>query len=157
MNKRKNSFHIVTYSTQIDNKNNEKNEFLQKIEDENLIEKNKKMLNCPKCGWIFPKNMNLKRIDIHINKCLDGFGEEDKIRYEIYRKYNKLTLRETDIYICCPICNKNFSKIKNPKIKYCHVQECLKRLNKKDFIKRELEKENCNKENYDVKIDDLRY
>ena len=37
MNKRKNSFHIVTYSTQIDNKNNEKNEFLQKIEDENLI------------------------------------------------------------------------------------------------------------------------
>jgi uncharacterized C2H2 Zn-finger protein len=157
MNKRKNSFHIVTYSTQIDNKNNEKNEFLQKIEDENLIEKNKKMLNCPKCGWIFPKNMNLKRIDIHINKCLDGFGEEDKIRYEIYRKYNKLTLRETDIYICCPICNKNFSKIKNPKIKYCHVQECLKRLNKKDFIKRDLEKENCNKEKNDVKIDDIRY
>ena len=66
--------------------------------------------------------MNLKRIDIHINKCLDGLGEEDKIRYEIYRKYNKLTLRETDIYMCCPICNKNFSKIKNPKIKYCHVQ-----------------------------------
>ena len=157
MNKRKRSFHIVTYSTQIENNNNEKNEFLQKIEDENLIEKNKKMLNCPKCGWNFPKTMNLKRIDIHINKCLDGFGEEDKIRYEIYRKYNKLTLRETDIYICCPICNKNFSKIKNPKIKYCHVQECLKRLNKKDFIKRELEKENCNKENYDVKIDDLRY
>ena len=157
MNKRKRSFHIVTYSTQIENNNNEKNEFLQKIEDENEIEKNKKMLNCPKCGWNFPKTMNLKRIDIHINKCLDGFGEEDKIRYEIYRKYNKLTLRETDIYICCPICNKNFSKIKNPKIKYCHVQECLKRLNKKDFIKRELEKENCNKENYDVKIDDLRY
>ncbi len=157
MNKRKRSFHIVTYSTQIENNNNEKNEFLQKIEDENLIEKNKKMLNCPKCGWIFPKNMNLKRIDIHINKCLDGFGEEDKIRYEIYRKYNKLTLRETDIYICCPICNKNFSKIKNPKIKYCHVQECLKRLNKKDFIKRDLEKENCNKEKNDVKIDDIRY
>ena len=157
MNKRKRSFHIVTYSTQIENNNNEKNEFLQKIEDENEIEKNKKMLNCPKCGWNFPKTMNLKRIDIHINKCLDGFGEEDKIRYEIYRKYNKLTLRETDIYICCPICNKNFSKIKNPKIKYCHVQECLKRLNKKDFIKRDLEKENCNKEKNDVKIDDIRY
>ena len=158
MKKRKSSFHIVTYSTQIENKNyDEKNEFLQKIEDENEIEKNKKMLNCPKCGWNFPKNMNLKRIDIHINKCLDGLGEEDKIRYEIYRKYNKLTLRETDIYMCCPICNKNFSKIKNPKIKYCHVQGCLKRLNKKDLIERELEKEKYNKETNDVKIDEFSY
>ena len=159
LKKRRKSFHIVTYKTQLDQKKFEKKEELMQknFEDEKNFENNKKMLNCPKCNWNFPKNMNLKRIDIHINKCLDGFGEEDKLRYESYRKYNKLTLREIDIYIYCPICNKNLSKIRNPKIKYCHVQECLKRLNKKDFGKKESNFENNYKKSCDVNIEHFTY
>ena len=36
--------------------------------------------------------MNLQRITIHINKCLDGNGENDKNKYENYKKYNQISI-----------------------------------------------------------------
>lgn len=73
--------------------------------------------------------MNIKRIDIHINKCLDGNGEKDKNKYENYYKYNQLNINEFNDYEKCPLCDKIFYTFIN-KVKIKHIQECLKKFNK---------------------------
>ena len=86
---------------------------------------------CPLCNWLFPKNMNIQRISIHINKCLDGNGENDKNKYENYTKYNQISIYDIIEYKSCPICNKVIFQLSD-KVKYIHINECLKKLEKRD-------------------------
>ena len=75
--------------------------------------------------------MNIQRISIHINKCLDGNGENDKNKYENYKKYNQISIYDIIEYKSCPICNKVIFQLSD-KVKYVHINECLKKLEKRD-------------------------
>lgn len=107
-----------------------KNEVKIKIAKKNKEKLDDNFNKCPSCSWLFPKEMTIQRIDIHINKCLDGNGEKDKIKYENYFKYNIFSFNDSANYEKCPICNKIFNRF-TQKNKFCHIQDCLKKLEKK--------------------------
>ena len=76
---------------------------------------------CPSCNWLFPKEISFQRINVHINKCLDGSGEKDK----------KINICDTNKYKSCPICNKVIYQLSD-KVKYFHIKECLEKFEKRD-------------------------
>ena len=82
---------------------------------------------CPICNWRFPNIMNTQRIKIHINKCLDGNGEKDIIKYDNHRKYNQVNCEQCNEYENCPLCNKIFYTF-SEKVKFIHIKECLKKI-----------------------------
>jgi hypothetical protein len=86
---------------------------------------------CPSCNWLFPKEISFQRINVHINKCLDGSGEKDKKIYENYTKYNQINICDTNKYKSCPICNKVIYQLSD-KVKYFHIKECLEKFEKRD-------------------------
>ena len=130
-------------------KNQNKNLFLEEIKlinkkhkreievstnsESNLTSKNEniKFKKCPSCNWLFPKEISFQRINVHINKCLDGSGEKDKKIYENYTKYNQINICDTNKYKSCPICNKVIYQLSD-KVKYFHIKECLEKFEKRD-------------------------
>ena len=69
------------------NENNNENNIENNNEnnDENNDENNnniEKPSECFSCSWKFPKKMTLNEINNHINECLDGKGEKNRLEYE---------------------------------------------------------------------------
>jgi len=61
--------------------NNLNNNLNNNIEN-NDIDNSEKPIECLSCNWKFPSQMNLNEINIHINDCLDGKGEENRLEFE---------------------------------------------------------------------------
>ena len=64
--------------------NNLNNNIENNIENNNNNEINKpsEYLTCLTCNWKFPSKMTLNEINNHINECLDGKGEKNRLEYE---------------------------------------------------------------------------
>ena len=110
----------ITNKPKINNKKGKEKK--EKRNDENIKE-------CPICNWRFPNKINSQRIKIHINKCLDGYGEKDITKYENFTKYNQINFEQCNEYENCPICNKIFYTF-SEKVKFIHIKECLKKFEK---------------------------
>jgi len=90
--------------------------------------KNDKITRCFNCGWKFPDRMSLIRKNLHINKCYEGNGYLDRLKYneeqklKSYRNYsNKKVVKLT----ICPICGKDIGGEKNIS-KQKHLNLCSK-------------------------------
>ena len=108
-----------------ENINNSKNIIISK---ENKEMQSKKILNCLNCLWKFPERMSIIRRNLHINKCYEGNGKLDIMKYneeqklKLYRNYpNKKII---DLLIC-PICGKDIGT-ENSKTKQNHLHFCSK-------------------------------
>jgi len=101
-----------------------------KNKDEKVNDKNNsnKILFCFNCSWKFPERMSLIRRNIHINKCFEGKGKLDIMKYteeqrlKLYKNYPN---KKIDNLKVCPICGKEMSA-SNLKSKQCHLSSCIK-------------------------------
>ena len=88
----------------------------------------KKILFCFNCSWKFPERMSLIRRNIHINKCFEGKGKLDIMKYteeqrlKLYKNYPNKKIINLKV---CPICGKEMSA-SNLKSKQCHLSSCIK-------------------------------
>ena len=88
----------------------------------------KKILYCFNCAWKFPERMSIIRRNFHINKCYEGYGKLDIMRYneeqklKLYRNYPNKKI--VDLLIC-PICGKDMGA-ENNKSKQNHLSFCSK-------------------------------
>ena len=57
------------------NKDKTKSKRQQRKDEKDL----KKM--CFVCRWVYPKDISIKDINVHLNLCLEGKGEEHKTKY----------------------------------------------------------------------------
>ena len=89
---------------------------------------NKKILYCFNCSWKFPERMSIIRRNTHINKCYEGKGKLDIMKYneeqklKLYRNYPNKKIVDL---IICPICGKDIRAEDNKK-KQNHLQCCSK-------------------------------
>ena len=87
----------------------------------------KKILFCFNCSWKFPERMSLIRRNIHINKCFEGKGKLDIMKYteeqrlKLYKNYPNKKIINLKV---CPICGKEMTS--NLKSKQCHLSSCIK-------------------------------
>ena len=100
----------------------------KKINKENKEIQSKKILYCFNCAWKFPERMSIVRRNFRINKCYEGNGKLDIMKYneeqklKLYRNYpNKKII---DLLIC-PICGKDI-RAENSKTKQNHLHFCSK-------------------------------
>ena len=87
-----------------------------------------KILFCFNCSWKFPERMSLIRRNIHINKCYEGNGKLDIMKYTEEQKlklYRNYPLKKIINLKVCPICGKEMS-LSNLKSKQCHLSTCIK-------------------------------
>jgi hypothetical protein len=108
-----------------------KREMKEKTNEEKKINKvstSQKILYCLNCAWKFPERMSIIRRNSHINKCFEGKGRLDIMKYneeqklKLYRNYpNKKII---DLMIC-PICGKDIGAV-NSKAKQYHLHCCSK-------------------------------
>jgi len=88
--------------------------------------KNYKISFCFNCNWKFPQKMSIIRRNIHINKCYEGKGSLDIMKYneeqklKLYRNYPNQKLIKLRI---CPICGKDL-EAENSKTKQNHLSNC---------------------------------
>ena len=108
-----------------------KREIKDKSLKENKInkdDKSGKILYCFNCGWKFPERMSLIRKNIHINKCYEGKGKLDRMKYneeqklKSFRNYSNKKVINLQI---CPICGKNIEG-ENNIAKQKHLNSCSK-------------------------------
>ena len=105
-----------------------KRELTNKNDEQKIINKNisNKILYCFNCSWKFPDRMSLIRRNNHINKCYEGNGKLDIMKYneeqrlKIYRNYPNKKITELK---WCPICGKDISN-SNFKSKQNHLHTC---------------------------------
>ena len=107
---------------------NKKRVLKEKFDEEKKDNKPKKILYCFNCSWKFPERMSIIRKNFHINKCYEGNGKLDIMKYneeqklKLYRNYpNKKII---DLLIC-PICGKDI-RAENNKTKQNHLHFCSK-------------------------------
>ena len=87
-----------------------------------------KIIYCFNCSWKFPERMSLIRRNIHINKCYEGNGKLDIMKYteeqklKVYRNYPNKKIINLKL---CPICGKEIGA-SNLKSKQCHLNGCIK-------------------------------
>ena len=108
-----------------------KREIKETCNEEKKINKefeNKKILYCFNCAWKFPERMSIVRRNLHINKCYEGSGRLDIMKYneeqklKLYRNYPDKKV--VDLMIC-PICGKDIGG-GNKKTKQNHLHCCSK-------------------------------
>ena len=110
------------------NKDKTKSKRQQRKDEKDL----KKM--CFVCRWVYPKDISMENINVHLNLCLEGKGEEHKTKYYQTKKIkemNDMPLEENN-YEHCPICGKEL-KMKNVKIKMYHVTDCMREFQERDW------------------------
>jgi hypothetical protein len=107
---------------------NTKSDKFEKNEKSNDKNDSNKILFCFNCSWKFPERMSLIRRNIHINKCYEGNGKLDIMKYteeqklKLYRNYPNKKIINLKV---CPICGKEMS-LSNLKSKQCHLSTCIK-------------------------------
>jgi hypothetical protein len=108
-----------------------KREVKEKCNEEKRVNKdseNKKILYCFNCSWKFPERMSIIRRNFHINKCYEGNGRLDILKYneeqklKLYRNYPDKKIVDL---IICPICGKDIGA-ENNKSKQNHLHCCSK-------------------------------
>ena len=108
-----------------------KREVKEKYNEEKKINKessSNKTLYCFNCGWKFPERMSIIRRSSHINKCYEGKGRLDIMKYneeqklKLYRNYPNKKINDLMI---CPICGKDIGS-GNSKAKQNHLHCCSK-------------------------------
>ena len=67
-------------------------------------------LNCFLCGWEYPKEMDLKDMNEHVNYCADGEGEKHKKMYASSQRLIKIAINSQEEE---NLSNKNKSNNKN--------------------------------------------
>ena len=75
------------------NKDKTKSKRQQRKDEKDL----KKM--CFVCRWVYPKDISMEDINVHLNLCLEGKGEEHKTKYYQTKKIkemNDMPLEETN-------------------------------------------------------------
>ena len=99
-----------------------------KEEKNSIKNESNKILFCFNCSWKFPERMSLIRRNIHINKCYEGKGKLDIMKYteeqklKLYKNYPNKKISNLKM---CPICGKEMSS-SNLKSKQCHLSGCIK-------------------------------
>lgn len=88
---------------------------------------------CMICNWKYPDEMIEKERQLHVNKCLDGKGREDKLNYLMSKATVIIDSQVSDSksdYWYCPMCSK--SLLTN--IEDNHLQICaMKIIHAKNF------------------------
>ena len=113
---------------EINNNNNKLVKVKDKDEKYNNKNDSDKILFCFNCSWKFPERMSLIRRNIHINKCYEGKGKLDIMKYteeqklKLYKNYPNKKISNLKV---CPICGKEMSS-SNLKSKQCHLSGCIK-------------------------------
>lgn len=92
------------------------------------VTESNKISYCLNCNWKFPERMSMIRRNNHINRCYEGYGRLDIMRYneeqklKLYRNYPDKKIVDLAI---CPICGKQFGS-ENCKSKQNHLHCCSK-------------------------------
>lgn len=106
-----------------------KREIKDKQNEEKEINKdNDKVLYCFNCGWKFPERMSSTRKNLHINRCYEGKGKLDRLKYNEEKKlksFRKYSNKKVEDLTKCPICGKDIDGEKNI-TKQKHLNFCSK-------------------------------
>ena len=104
-----------------------KNKYIEEKKSNKDIE-SKKILYCFNCAWKFPERMSNIRRNFHINKCYEGYGKLDIMKYNEEQKlkfYRNYPNKKVEDLLICPICGKDIGAEKN-KTKQNHLNFCSK-------------------------------
>ena len=90
------------------------------------IKENSLILFCLNCMWKFPDKMSTLRRNEHINKCFEGNGKLDIMKYNEEQKLKSLrnySYQKIVKLMKCPICGKSMEGEK-AKVKKTHLIDC---------------------------------
>lgn len=119
----------------------EKNELTKNFEDSNISKQSNKKADifetlncCPICYWLFPKELMMTDRNTHINKCIDGEGQQNKKKLLEKLALEHLSNQPINVqdYKKCPICNKVLN-YKLEKTKLNHITDCTKEFQTRDY------------------------
>jgi hypothetical protein len=86
--------------------------------------------NCFLCGWEYPKEMDVKDKNEHVNYCADGEGEKHKKIYASSQRLIKIAINSQDAENTSnryDIINNNSNNKKERRNNYCYI--CTKTIN----------------------------
>lgn len=85
---------------------------------------------CFNCSWKFPDRMSASRKNQHINRCFEGKGKLDIMKFneeQRIKAYRNLSMKKLNQLELCPVCGKNIQEV-NWRGKQNHLMYCIKKI-----------------------------